>query len=224
MPLLVIYEAESYSLYYLDRIFNCAPVSGFRLPRWMPSAALTSTPRVPMCFQLLGEHPAEIFYGASSDLKLERLYTFSIRNAVGIFTSAANSMRHWSWSMSTGANCKSGRRRGYPAPATADAAHQPEHLAHAVCRSSRQLSNRLFPCGRRFPLLFSLRPFLALTARQITLLRRMLDEHSSTDFAYDCVESLLKLLLADLIRCEKKAFLPTRSAAPIHQSRRTAHR
>ena len=33
MPLLVIYEAESYSLYYLDRVFN-----------------LTSAPHVPMCF------------------------------------------------------------------------------------------------------------------------------------------------------------------------------
>ena len=59
---------------------------------------------------------------------------------------------------------------------------------------------------------------LALTARQITLLRRMLDEHSSTDFAYDCVESLLKLLLADLIRCEKK-----RSFQPAAQLPSTSH-
>lgn len=50
MPLLVIYEAESYSLYYLDRVFKLRPVSGFQSPRWMPSAALTSAPRVPMCF------------------------------------------------------------------------------------------------------------------------------------------------------------------------------
>ena len=48
MPLLVIYEAESYSLYYLDRIFNLRPGIRFRLPRWMTSAALTSTPRVLM--------------------------------------------------------------------------------------------------------------------------------------------------------------------------------
>ena len=46
----------------------------------------------------------------------------------------------------------------------------------------------------------------------------MLDEHSSTDFAYDCVESLLKLLLADLIRCEKK-----RSFQPAAQLPSTSH-
>ena len=39
---------------------------------------------------------------------------------------------------------------------------------------------------------------LSLTARQIGLVRQMLEAHGAESYAYDCVESLLKLLLADL--------------------------
>lgn len=41
---------------------------------------------------------------------------------------------------------------------------------------------------------------LSLTARQIGLVRQMLEAHGAESYAYDCVESLLKLLLADLLR------------------------
>lgn len=74
MPLLVIYEAESYSLYYLDRVFKLRPGVRFSVAALDDLAALTSA-RAPCAFTS-GRAPAEIFYGASSDLKLERLYTF----------------------------------------------------------------------------------------------------------------------------------------------------
>ena len=50
MPLLVIYEAESYSLYYLDRVFKLRPGVRFSVTALDAPAALTSAPRVPMCF------------------------------------------------------------------------------------------------------------------------------------------------------------------------------
>ena len=76
MPLLVIYEAESYSLYYLDRVFKLRPGVRFSVAALDDLCCFDICTARPDVLSLLGEHPAEIFYGASSDLKLERLYTF----------------------------------------------------------------------------------------------------------------------------------------------------
>ena len=76
MPLLVIYEAESYSLYYLDRVFKLRPGVRFSVTALDALCCFDICTARPDVLSLLGEHPAEIFYGASSDLKLERLYTF----------------------------------------------------------------------------------------------------------------------------------------------------
>ena len=76
MPLLVIYEAESYSLYYLDRVFKLRPGVRFSVAALDDLCCFDICTARPDVLSLLGEHPAEIVYGASSDLKLERLYTF----------------------------------------------------------------------------------------------------------------------------------------------------
>lgn len=73
MPLLVIYEAESYSLYYLDRVFKLRPGVRFSVTALDALCCFDICTARPDVLSLLGEHPAEIFYGASSDLKLERL-------------------------------------------------------------------------------------------------------------------------------------------------------
>ena len=103
MPLLVIYEAESYSLYYLDRVFKLRPGVRFSVAALDDLCCFDICTAHPDVLSLLGEHPAEIFYGASSDLKLERLYTFFYQECSRDFY--FRGMRRWSWSMSTGANC-----------------------------------------------------------------------------------------------------------------------
>ena len=75
MPLLVIYEAESYSLYYLDRIFNLRPGIRFSIAALDDLCCFDIYTTRPDALELLGEHPVEALHGASGDLKLERLYT-----------------------------------------------------------------------------------------------------------------------------------------------------
>lgn len=52
---------------------------------------------------------------------------------------------------------------------------------------------------------------ITLSARQISLVQQMLNAHNAESYAYDCVESLLKLLLADMLRNTGKQ-LPVCSA------------
>lgn len=52
---------------------------------------------------------------------------------------------------------------------------------------------------------------ITLSARQISLVQQMLNAHNAESYAYDCVESLLKLLLADMLRNTDKQ-LPVCSA------------
>ncbi|MFR5381254.1 MAG: hypothetical protein ACLTGM_03395 [Oscillospiraceae bacterium] len=75
MPLLVIYEKDARSVYYLDRVLALRPGVGFhrgarqRLRGRLPRTA-AGTRAVAAC------HPAEEFSGTGSELNLERLYTF----------------------------------------------------------------------------------------------------------------------------------------------------
>lgn len=219
MPLLVIYEAESYSLYYLDRVFKLRPGVRFSVAALDDLCCFDICTARPDVLSLLGEHPAEIFYGASSDLKLERLYTFFYQECSRDFYFRGE--QHEALEL---------------VYVDRGELHNLVGGVDILLRSQQMLLINRNIWHRQYadlPVSFLTVSFraavdspcsslcgqvLALTARQITLLRRMLDEHSSTNFAYDCVESLLKLLLADLIRCEKK-----RSFQPAAQLPSTSH-
>ena len=173
----------------------------------------------PDVLSLLGEHPAEIFYGASSDLKLERLYTFFYQECSRDFYFRGE--QHDALEL-----VYVDRGELHNLVGGVDILLRPQqmllinrniwHMQYADLPVSFLTVS--FRAAVDSPCSSLCGQVLALTARQITLLRRMLDEHSSTDFAYDCVESLLKLLLADLIRCEKK-----RSFQPAAQLPSTSH-
>ena len=202
MPLLVIYEAESYSLYYLDRVFKLRPGVRFSVTALDALCCFDICTARPDVLSLLGEHPAEIFYGASSDLKLERLYTFFYQECSRDFYFRGE--QHEALEL-----VYVDRGELHNLVGGVDILLRPQqmllinrniwHMQYADLPVSFLTVS--FRAAVDSPCSSLCGQVLALTARQITLLRRMLDEHSSTDFAYDCVESLLKLLLADLIRC-----------------------
>lgn len=204
MPLLVIYEAESYSLYYLDRVFKLRPGVRFSVTALDALCCFDICTARPDVLSLLGEHPAEIFYGASSDLKLERLYTFFYQECSRDFYFRGE--QHEAFELV----CVDRGELHNLVGGTDILLHQQQlmlidrnvwHVQYAdLPVSFLTISFRAdaFPCsslaGR----------VLNLTAKQTGLVRQMLSEYDAPEYAYDCVESLLRLLLIDLLRSEKK--------------------
>ena len=219
MSLLVIYEAESYSLFYLDRVFKLRPGVRFSVAALDDLCCFDICTARPDALSLLGEHPAEAFHGASSDLKLERLYTFFYQECSRDFYFRGE--QHEALEL-----VYVDRGELHNLVGGTDILLRPQqmllidrniwHMQYAdlpvsfLTVSFRAAADSPCPSlsGRVF----------ALSAHQITLLRRMLDEHNSAEFAYDCVESLLTLLLADLLRTEKK-----RSSQPVTQLPSTSY-
>ena len=76
MPLLVIYEKDARSVYYLDRVLALRPGVRFSIAALGSGCEVDCRARQPGLVQLLACHPAEEFSGTGSELKLERLYTF----------------------------------------------------------------------------------------------------------------------------------------------------
>ena len=105
MPLLVIYEGDMQSVYYLDRVLMLRPGIRFSIAALGNGCEISCRTHQPGRLQLLACHPAEEFSGAASELKLEQLYTFFIRNAPVIFIFEASSMRRLNWSTLTAVNC-----------------------------------------------------------------------------------------------------------------------
>ena len=133
---------------------------------------------------LLGEHPAEIFYGASSDLKLERLYTFFYQECSRDFYFRGE--QHEALEL-----VYVDRGELHNLVGGVDILLRPQqmllinrniwHMQYAALPVSFLTVS--FRAAVDSPCSSLCGQVLALTARQITLLRRMLDEHSSTDFA-----------------------------------------
>lgn len=85
MPLLVIYEKDARSVYYLDRVLALRPGVRFSIAALGSGCEVDCRARQPGLVQLLACHPAEEFSGTGSELKLERLYTFFYQECASDF-------------------------------------------------------------------------------------------------------------------------------------------
>lgn len=105
MPLLVIYEGDMQSVYYLDRVLMLRPGIRFSIAALGNGCEISCRTHQPGRLQLLACHPAEEFSGAASELKLEQLYTFFYQECASDFIFEASSMRRLNWSTLTAVNC-----------------------------------------------------------------------------------------------------------------------
>ena len=156
--------------------------------------------RQPGLVQLLACHPAEEFSGTGSELKLERLYTFFYQECASDFYFRGE--QHEAFEL-----VYVDRGELHNLAGGADVLLRQQqlmligrnvwHMQYAdrpVSFLTVSFRAAELPCSRLTG------RALSLTARQIGLVRQMLEAHGAESYAYDCVESLLKLLLADLLR------------------------
>ena len=214
MPLLVIYEADARSVYYLDRVLALRPGVRFSIAALGGGCEVDCRARQPGLLQPLARHPAEEFSGARSELKLEQLYTVFYQECASDFYFRGE--RHEAFEL-----VYVDRGELHNLVGGADVLLRQQqlmligqnvwHTQYAdLPVSFLTVSFRAaeLPCAHLAGRAFS------LSARQVGLVRQMLEAHEAERYAYDCVESLLKLLLADLLRGTERQ-LPAASARPL---------
>ena len=200
MPLLVIYEKDARSVYYLDRVLALRAGVRFSIAALGDGCEVDCRAQQPGLLRLLARHPAEEFAGAQSELKLERLYTFFYQECASDFYFRGE--RHEAFEL-----VYVDRGELHNLAGGADVLLRQQqlmligqnvwHMQYAdrpVSFLTVSFRAAELPCARLAG------QALSLTARQIGLVRQMLEAHGAESYAYDCVESLLKLLLADLLR------------------------
>ena len=200
MSLLVIYTKEGCNLYYLDRQFLLQPEVHFSVVALDAACEVLLYTKSNAPLQVLREHPASQFQGVVSDLHLEKLYTFFYQSCASDFYFRGE--QHEAYEL-VYVDCG-----------------QLHNLVGGkdvlLCQQQLMLigRNKWHTQYADFPVNFLTVSFCAscpaldmLTSRaislnmqQVALVQSMLDEHIKEKFAYDCVESLLKLLLAGLLR------------------------
>lgn len=223
MPLLVIYEDASRSVYYLDRVLALQPGVRFSIAALGSGCEVDCRAWQPGLLQLLACHPAEEFSGAGSELKLEQLYTFFYQECASDFYFRGE--QHEAFEL-----VYVDRGELHNLAGGADVLLRQQqlmligqnvwHMQYAdrpVSFLTVSFRAAELPCSRLTG------RALSLSARQIGLVRQMLDAHSAESYVYDCVESLLKLLLAELLRGTDRQ-LPASDAQCLPATRHTEQR
>ena len=223
MPLLVIYEDASRSVYYLDRVLALQPGVRFSIAALGSGCEVDCRAWQPGLLQLLARHPAEEFSGAGSELKLEQLYTFFYQECASDFYFRGE--QHEAFEL-----VYVDRGKLHNLAGGADVLLRQQqlmligqnvwHMQYAdrpVSFLTVSFRAAELPCSRLTG------RALSLSARQIGLVRQMLDAHSAESYVYDCVESLLKLLLAELLRGTDRQ-LPASDAQCLPATRHTEQR
>lgn len=223
MPLLVIYEDASRSVYYLDRVLALQPGVRFSIAALGSGCEVDCRAWQPGLLQLLARHPAEEFSGAGSELKLEQLYTFFYQECASDFYFRGE--QHEAFEL-----VYVDRGELHNLAGGADVLLRQQqlmligqnvwHMQYAdrpVSFLTVSFRAAELPCSRLTG------RALSLSARQIGLVRQMLDAHSAESYVYDCVESLLKLLLAELLRGTDRQ-LPASDAQCLPATRHTEQR
>ena len=227
MPLLVIYEEAARSVYYLDRVLALRPGVRFSVAALGGGCEVNCRAQQPGLLQPLACHPAEEFSGAASELKLEQLYTFFYQECASDFYFRGE--QHEAFEL-----VYVDRGELHNLAGGADVLLRQQqlmligqnvwHMQYAdrpVSFLTVSFRAAALPCscltGRA----------LSLSSRQIGLVRQMLEAHEAESYAYDCVESLLKLLLADLLRSldgQQPAVSAQRLPATSHAEQRIVDR
>lgn len=204
MPLLVIYEKDARSVYYLDRVLALRAGVRFSIAALGDGCEVDCRAQQPGLLRLLVRHPAEEFAGAQSELKLERLYTFFYQECASDFYFRGE--RHEAYELvyvDRGQlhNLVGGRdillRQQQLTLIDRNEWHTqysdlPVNFLTVSFRAADDALSML--CGQAF----------SLSAAELSLLRKMLEENRQERYCCDYVESLLKILLIELLRRAQK--------------------
>ena len=214
MSLLVVYEERTRSLYYLDRIFALRPGVRFSVAALDDFCRFDCYTRRADALQVLAERPAMQLRDIANDLRLERLYTFFYQECARDFYFRGE--QHEALELVYVDHGELHNLVG----GTDILLRQQQlllidrniwHMQYAdfpvsfLTVSFRVESSS--PCSRLAG------RCLELSARQTALMRQMLLEDAAAEYAYDSTESLLRLLLIDLLRHETAC--PKKPARPL---------
>ena len=225
MPLLVIYEADNFALYYLDRPFALLPGVHFSIATLEETCRVDcfTAEHVPLVF--VAEHPGGQFQADTNSLKLDRLCTFFYQECARDFYFRGE--QHAAMEL-VYVDC--GELHNLVGGTDILLRQQQMllidrnvwHMQYAdlpvnfLTVSFRTEPST--PCsalsGRRFE----------LTEQQIALLRQMLAENNTAEYANDSTESLLRLLLISLLRSDqtRRSGRPKVLPATSHTEQRIA--
>ena len=204
MSLLVVYEAEETKFFYLDRIFKLCRGIRFSITALDDFCCVDCHTVSVDALNLLTEHPAEYFRGTSSELKLEHLFTFFYQECCRDFYFRGE--QHEALELVYVDHGELHNLLG----GTDILLRQQQlllidrnvwHMQYAdlpvnfLTVSFR--ADAASPCSRLAG------RCLELSSQQVALIRQMLAEDATAEYAYDNIESLLRLLLIDLLRHEQ---------------------
>ena len=218
MPLLVIYGPDGRSAYYLDRVLALRPGIRFSIAALADGCEVDIHAAQPGLLRVLARHPADEFSGAASELKLERLYTFFYQECASDFYFRGE--RHEAFEL-----VYVDRGELHNLAGGTDILLRQQQLM-LIGRNVWHMQYADLPVSfltisfraAELPCSLLTGRAIGLSARQIGLVRQMLEAHGAGSYAYDCVESLFKLLLADLLRG-----MDGPPAAPVRQLPATSH-
>ena len=206
MSLLVIFGEGSEDIYYLDRAVKLYPGVRFSIVPLNKSCSVDFYINNEDSLQVLDSRPISVFRETSSDLKFECLYTFFYQECASNFYFRGE--RHDAYELVyvdrgqlhnlVGGNDVVLKQQQLMLIDRNEWHTQYSDLPVSFLTISFQAQNEALSmlAGKARP----------LNARQIELIRRMLGENTQETYAYDCIESLLKLLLVELLRDSQKAF------------------
>lgn len=226
MSLLVIYEENSYQLYYLDRVFELRAKLHFSIIALEGSCSVDCFTAHADTLHLEARYPAARFQDPASDLKLEQLLTCFYQECRRDFYFRGEQHKAFEViyvDIGELHNLVGGTDILLKRQQLLLIDRNTWHMQYAdlpVNFLTVSFLAEAEPCRRLAGRVFT------LTSQQVELVRRILSEHNASDYAYDCVESLLRLLLVDLLRSENSctAELPKRLPATVRADRRIADR
>lgn len=204
MSLLVIYESDVYDLYYLDRVFALRPGIRFSVAALDGFCQFNCYTLSTDSLQVIAEHPAMQFHDIANSLKLDRLYTFFYQECARDFYFRGE--QHEALEL-----VYVDRGELHNLVGGTDILLRQQqlllidrnvwHMQYAdLPVSFLTISFRVdtsSPCSKLAG------RCLNLSSRQVALMRQMLLADATSEYAYDSMESMLRLLLIDLLRHEQ---------------------
>lgn len=200
MSLLVIYAKNGCLLYYLDRQLLLQPEVHFSVVALDSACEVLLYTGSNAQLQVLREHPVGQFQGVVSDLHLEKLYTFFYQTCASDFYFRGE--QHEAYEL---VYVDRGQLHNLVGGKDVLLCQQQLMLIgsnkwHMQYADSPVNFLTVSFCARCPALDILTDRAISLTVQQIALVQSILDEHTQEQYAYDCVESLLKLLLVGLLR------------------------
>ena len=200
MPLLILYEGEKQQAFYLDRLLQIAPNVPFSITALSDSCAVYLRVKSKDSLRVLTTQPAPSLPGINSELKLTRLYTFFYQECAGNFyfrgeQHAAYELvyvdRGEIHNLVGGKDIVLGQQQFMLIGSNEWHTQYSDQPVSFLTVSFLAQNDALAAlCEQAF----------SPSQRETNLLRQMLEEYTQTAYSYDCVESLLRLFLIELLR------------------------